>query len=197
MPCAALIPELIAAYPEAKVIIAMRDPEAWWRSVEKSVAKQHKELHDYPAFFRNLLMRLDPFFLGRFSPLLDATEFGPFGEKGFQDPETCKKVYVAMHEEVRNMVPKENRLDFQLKQGWGPLCEFLGKDIPATPFPHINESAEFDERMWLIHKHTAFRIAKRMLPFIILLILVIAAGRYLSISKASITSSLSWQLSVS
>ena len=38
------------------------------------------------------------------------------------------------------MVPKENRLDFQLKQGWGPLCKFLGKDIPATGPPKYTHS---------------------------------------------------------
>jgi hypothetical protein len=191
------MPELIAAYPEANVIVAMRDPDEWWRSLEKSAAKQHKELHDCPAFIRNLLMKLDPFFLGRFSPLLDATEYGPFGERGFQDPEHCKKVYVAMHEQVRNMVPKENLLNFQLTQDWGPLCEFLKKDVPATPFPHINESTEFDERMWLIHKHIAYRIMKRVLPFIVFLILVIAAGCYITVPKAPMASSLNWQLSMS
>jgi hypothetical protein len=42
-----MLPELIAAYPEAKVIAAMRDPDAWWRSVEKSVAKQHRALDKF------------------------------------------------------------------------------------------------------------------------------------------------------
>jgi hypothetical protein len=160
------MPELIAAYPEAKVIVAMRDPDAWWKSVEQSVAKEHKKSHDAPAFIRNLLMKLDPSFLGRFGPFMTAMEYGIFGEKGFSDPENCKKRYVAMHEEVRNMVPKENLLDFQLKQGWRPLCEFLGKDIPGTPFPHVNESAEFDERHQLMHWKIASRIARRVLPFV-------------------------------
>jgi len=191
------MPELIAAYPDAKVIVAMRDPDAWWKSVEQSVAKEHKKSHDTPAFIRNLLMKLDPSFLGRFGPFMTAMEYGIFGEKGFSDPENCKKVYVDMHEEVRNMVPKENLLEFQLKQGWGPLCEFLGKDVPVGPFPHVNESAEFDERHRLIHKQIAIRIAKRVLPFLAVPALVIAAGRYFSSSMSSMASSLGWQHSKS
>lgn len=172
MPTAALMPELIAAYPEAKAIIAMRDPDAWWTSLEKSVGKQHKELREYPSFIRNILMRLDPFFLKRFAPLLEATKFGPFGQFGFQDPEHCKRVYIAMHEEVRNMVVKENMLEYQLEQGWGPLCNFLGRDVPEIPFPHINDSVEFDERMWLIKKHIAIRIARRLFPIFIVITMV-------------------------
>jgi hypothetical protein len=121
-----------------------------------------------------MLMNLDPFLLKRFYHLLGMTEFGPLGETGFQDPEHCKKVYVTMHEQVRNMAPTENLLDFQLKQGWGPLCKFLGQDIPAAPFPRINESAEFGERMWLIRKHIIMRITKRLFPSFVLLILLAA-----------------------
>ena len=28
---------------------------------------------------------------------------------------------------VRSVVPKDQLLEFNAKQGWGPLCEFLGK----------------------------------------------------------------------
>lgn len=29
--------------------------------------------------------------------------------------------------------------EFSVKDGWRPLCDFLGKEVPATPFPRVNE----------------------------------------------------------
>ena len=37
------------------------------------------------------------------------------------------------------MVPKENLLVWNVKDGWEPVCRFLGKDIPKQPFPIINK----------------------------------------------------------
>jgi hypothetical protein len=37
-----------------------------------------------------------------------------------------------------------------VKQGWGPLCAFLGKPIPETPFPNVNDTAEFHRRIRLM-----------------------------------------------
>lgn len=40
-----------------------------------------------------------------------------------------------MYEEVRHIVPKERLLEIRLKEGWGPICEFLGKEIPSGTVP--------------------------------------------------------------
>jgi hypothetical protein len=36
------------------------------------------------------------------------------------------------------LVPKERLLEWEIGDGWGPLCEFLGKPVPEVPFPHAN-----------------------------------------------------------
>ena len=41
-------------------------------------------------------------------------------------------------------MPPSNLLVFNVKQGWEPLCTFLGKEVPAEPFPNVNESAELE-----------------------------------------------------
>ena len=157
------MPELIAAYPDAKVIVAMRDPNDWFNSVQRSVGKHHKNLNALGPIIRKMLMWFDPFYFGRFFPLAHALEFGCFGQEGFNDTKHCKEVYVQLHEEVRRIVPKERLLEFQLKEGWEPICNFLGKSIPSNPFPHINESLEFDERTRLIARHAMIRGSKRLL----------------------------------
>ena len=44
-------------------------------------------------------------------------------------------------------VPADNLLVFEVKQGWEPLCKFLGVPQPETPFPHINDTKAQEERL--------------------------------------------------
>ena len=34
---------------------------------------------------------------------------------------------------------------FQVKEGWGPLCKFLGVSTPSVPFPHVNDTSQIEE----------------------------------------------------
>ena len=43
---------------------------------------------------------------------------------------------------AQSKVPKENLLVWNVKEGWGPLCEFLGKPIPDGPIPHDNKTGD-------------------------------------------------------
>ena len=52
-------------------------------------------------------------------------------------------------EQVKSHVPADRLLVFEVKQGWGPLCAFLGKEMPDTPFPNVNDTEQFQQ---LIHK---------------------------------------------
>ena len=46
---------------------------------------------------------------------------------------------------VKRVTPKDRLLTFRLEQGWGPLCEFLGKPVPDVPFPRVNEGKAVQE----------------------------------------------------
>lgn len=48
-------------------------------------------------------------------------------------------------EEVKAAVPAERLLIFTADQGWKPLCDFLGVAVPNTPFPNVNDRAEFQK----------------------------------------------------
>ena len=50
-----------------------------------------------------------------------------------------RKGFIAHNEHVRQTVPAHRLLDFQMQDGWEPLCKFLGKPRPDQPFPHVNE----------------------------------------------------------
>jgi hypothetical protein len=150
------MPELIEAYPEAKVVVAMRDPDKWYQSYANTVGKR-------ALSWRLLLLSLlDPFFLGKWGPMTGTMMNGVFGTAKPRDPEHYKAVYVRMHEEVRQMVPQEKLLEYKLGDGWEPLCKFLNKDVPKTAFPFVNESNEFIERVEVLEglaiKRAAFNV---------------------------------------
>ena len=46
---------------------------------------------------------------------------------------------------MRQAVPADRLLEYEVKQGWEPLCDFLGVAVPAEPFPHLNDSASFQK----------------------------------------------------
>ena len=58
---------------------------------------------------------------------------------GAQDKEALIRLSNEHNAAVQQTVPAERLLVFQVKDGWGPLCDFLGCEVPDTPFPHLNE----------------------------------------------------------
>ena len=164
------MPELIAAYPDAKVIITIRDLDAWHISCEKTI------LGVSDSRLINFLGLLDAFFVKRFLRMHYLFIDGQFqSDEGFRKRD--KEIHAAMHDEIQQIVPKKRLLEYKLAKGWGPLCKFFGHDIPKIPFPRMNESAEFTDRSAVICKHAMLRIAKRSLP--ILATLAAVWGAYL------------------
>lgn len=164
------MPELIAVYPDAKVILTIRDLDAWHKSSEATI------MGILDSRLLNFLALLDTFFLRRWLPMSRLVLYGMF-----QSDETFRKrgkeIHAALHDEIREMVPKERLLEYRLADGWDPLCKFLGHDLPKIPFPRINESAEFNERNVVMAKRALLRFAKRSLPVIAALAAV--GGAYL------------------
>ena len=67
------------------------------------------------------------------------------GWSGQPNPDTWLAAQYEKHnEQGRRTVPPDQLLEFNVKQGWSPLCEFLGKDVPEEPFPNVNESADIE-----------------------------------------------------
>ena len=57
------------------------------------------------------------------------------------------EAFIAHNEAVKNTIPADQLLVYEVKDGWGPLCEFLGKPVPSEPFPRTNDRAEFWDRV--------------------------------------------------
>jgi hypothetical protein len=68
--------------------------------------------------------------------LLDKTSGGSL------DRANCTRVFNEHNEAVRRSAPPDRLLVFRVTEGWGPLCAFLGCDVPeGVPFPHLNEGS--------------------------------------------------------
>lgn len=167
------MPELMEAYPNAKVIVSMRDPEKWYQSLEKTVKVV---MHD-PVVL--LLAAVDTDFIRPWLMMTISLMGGVFGPKGIQDPDNAKARYVALHEEVRRLCPPERLLEFQLQDGWEPFCKFLGKDIPAGPFPFVNDGAVFLQRAQTIKRLALRRASRKLAPYAAVLGLTVTVWWYL------------------
>jgi hypothetical protein len=65
----------------------------------------------------------------------------------FEDRAYAVEVFESSNEAVCRRIPKERLLVFDVREGWGPLCDFLGVKVPDGPFPHLNEKREMRRRL--------------------------------------------------
>jgi hypothetical protein len=139
--------ELAEFYPEAKVVLSVRDVDAWERSMRQTVwSVRHGEslirllssaqacVNPQWAGFLNMIDRL--LWEGR----------GTFAD-GRDTPEQMIAATRAHTEAVKAAIPPERLLVWSVTEGWEPLCEFLEVPVPDVAFPHVNDRREFLDRI--------------------------------------------------
>lgn len=129
-PTAAFWRELADAYPDAKVILTTRSPESWCDSYSQTIQALLSAMDTAPARFR-------PWF----EMAIAVIEKSGIGVG--KDREGLVAAYNAHVEAVRSTIPADRLLVFDVRDGWEPLCTFLDKAPPATPFPRTNNRDEF------------------------------------------------------
>ena len=123
--------ELKKRYPGAKVILTVRDTDSWYQSTERTIFR-------VPSIVPGWLQRIIPP-MGKFIEMTNMLIWDGLFKGRFSDREFAVRVYNDHIQNVRRTVPKEDLLIFDVKDGWGPLCDFLGVGIPENrPFPHLN-----------------------------------------------------------
>ena len=125
--------ELVAYYPDAKVLHTTRDPEAWFESTQKSI--------------------FSPMSLERFK---DRNQAGPFADfftsalgdirEHLNDRDFLIDYFHRHEAEVMATIPADRLLVFPVGSGWEPLCEFLGVPVPDEPYPSENSRKDFAAR---------------------------------------------------
>ena len=120
---------LLAASPEAKVILTVRDSESWYKSIHSTL---YQMLVHAPGTLPDQQINM-----GR-KIIWDETFAGKLGDKDY-----AISVYEKHNEKVKASVPAEQLLVYQVSEGWQPLCDFLGCDVPGDAFPRSNSTEEF------------------------------------------------------
>lgn len=146
LPAICFAPELIAAYPDAKVVLVGRDLDAWYQSFDDVVIA-----YAFRPGAKLFAQWGDRRFLGPIT-LLSYRIFGSFFRSGSRGElrANARTVYREHYELVRRLVPKDRLLEVELGAGWGLLCAFLGKEVPMGPFPRGNETAVMREKLRIV-----------------------------------------------
>lgn len=138
-PAAAYWRELAAHYPQARVILSLRDADEWYDSVMNTIynAMRPDLAEDAPEAIRVQL-----------TMVRKLVAEGTFGGR-IEDRAHAIDVFERHNRAVREAIPAERLLVYEPGDGWEPLCAFLERPVPDTAFPRLNDTAEFRARMGL------------------------------------------------
>ncbi|KAI8146476.1 P-loop containing nucleoside triphosphate hydrolase protein [Fennellomyces sp. T-0311] len=136
-PTVSFLEPLLKKYPDAKVILTVRDPDSWYKSVMNTVYKIHSTMKVHTEgkmkFNAEMIETI----------VLD----GAFGNDDINNAEAMKAKFIEHIAWVKKHVPADRLLVLELGEGWDRLCKFLDKPVPNEPYPHANTTKEFNERV--------------------------------------------------
>ncbi|MEJ2592365.1 MAG: sulfotransferase [Candidatus Thiodiazotropha sp.] len=114
---------LAAHYPDAKVVLTVRDPERWYASTQDTI------------FAPRWIEYLRTVEAGKFIKLT----VNDYLQDRMHDESHLIKRFQQHTDEVRNAIPASRLLVFEVRDGWEPLCEFLELPQPEGDFPFVND----------------------------------------------------------
>lgn len=167
--------ELMDAYPDTKIILTTRDVDSYYKSFMKTL---------WPFGMRFCVPTWNPlrWIYRALLPRSDFLEMNRLLYKyghGFDFDKTGKERYLRHNDAVRGSVKKRDRelLEYNLKEGWQPLCEYLGQEIPKVPFPETNSTSNFNQK-WEPAVNALTRVVAIKLSGILVLGIVGVAAAY-------------------
>ena len=128
--------ELAEHYPLAKVVLTVRDAEQWYRSARATILNPDRG---------SRAGRLGAGLVEALAPLSAAMAARGF-PRDLGEAETIE-AFQRHNKSVRAGVPADRLLVYEVEQGWGPLCAFLGVDVPSMPFPRGNDAGTFQQNV--------------------------------------------------
>lgn len=154
MPCCFFAADLCEAYPEAKVILNTRDADDWLKSMNQTLFKVLR----WPSW--KILRYTDPKLSGAWYHHNELI-WGHFCDNDYDDGGKCKQRFLEHYEHVRQVVPKDRLLEYDIKQGWTPVTTFL-KLPELTGTVTRNSAAEFMENHKMIWNFAILISAKNL-----------------------------------
>jgi hypothetical protein len=140
-PASAYWLELSEAFPDALVLLSVRDSETWWQSAHSTIFQAIPSLSHESEWFQMVKTMM----VNRFTGALE-------------DREACIAAFERHNAQVRATVPRERLLEWRATDGWEPICAALGLPVPEEPFPKTNTRED-----WLARQSEARRQAEQAL----------------------------------
>ena len=161
--------EISVDFPEAKVILTVRDSEDAWL---KSWTENLQLISEFftAKFYTRPLFIVVPW-MRKMKRFLDTLHQAIYGSFNPEATALYRVKYRQHNERVQAVIPAEKLLVFNVKQGWKPLCEFLGCEVPSTPFPRVNVAHSESKK-----KMSQYGKTERSLALVIFILVVLLAA---------------------
>ena len=129
-PVSAYWQDVLSATPDAKVILSHREAEDWYGSFSQTILPLILDKEAWPQNAAPWFQMIEKVIIGK-------------ALGGHTDRDGILKAYRANEAAVRKLKAQGKALVFSVRDGWEPLCRFLGVDVPDAPFPKTNARADF------------------------------------------------------
>ena len=123
--------ELMARYPDAKVVLSTRNADSWFDSVSTTI---------FGPFSRRTVAEVGA------QTFFEASVLAKFDQQRMNDRAYMTGFFERWNAAVIEEVPSDRLLVFEAKQGWEPLCRFLNVPVPDSPYPRVNSREEMQQR---------------------------------------------------
>lgn len=135
--------ELATYYPDAKIILTTRSFDSWYESASETIYALSRH---FPSWLK--LMPKPR----KINQMVFGTIWDRVFEGKFEDKEAARRVFEQHEADVQAAFSADRLLVFHPKEGWEPLCTFLGKPVPDIPFPNVNDRASFLKRVKMMRR---------------------------------------------
>lgn len=158
-----MVEELAKVFPEAKILLNVRDVDAWLRSIQKTLRRSFEEDQrwtskplKYARFYAptctqfpaiDIIYRYLDITLARPIMLCDESTAAVLCDYDYSDISKLKARFAAHYTNIYARVDERRLLEYNVQDGWIPLCAFLEVECPPDrrPFPRVNDAAELIE----------------------------------------------------
>lgn len=133
MPASSLWRPISAAFPDALILLSVRDADAWWTSASSTIFPAMEQAYFGPESEDSAWSRMAAGMMRSFTP-------------DWRDEAAAKAAYLRHNQDVRDTAPADRLLEWSPGDGWAPICDRLGVPVPDLPFPHTNTTEQWRAR---------------------------------------------------
>jgi len=118
--------ELAEHFPDAKIILTVRDADSWFDSTSETIMSPK-----FSDFIKN----------SPWGKMIEKTIWETLDNR-MEDSDFMVPYFNKRNQEIIDAFPSDRLLVYQVKEGWGSLCDFLDVAVPEGDFPRINSRDE-------------------------------------------------------